>query len=356
MKTILHIIPTFEGGGAERQLSMLVAEQVRTGASVHVGLRRLGVHSTRAVNAGAHLHELGDYKSLDPRLLRSLLRLIGHVRPSIVQTWLPQSDVMAGIAALVTRVPWIMTERSSPALEPSYSVEHLLRHQLARLSSAIVANSQAGAGFWKAVYTRGPMIAVVPNAIDLGAIRACVVEGAKSGGDDLVLSVGRLVASKGHEVVVEAWSQVEHAGVTLHIIGDGPMRSVIQLLAGRTKGKDVELLPFNRDWWRELHRTLVLVSMSHYEGSPNVVLEAMAAGVPLVVSDIPEHREILDETCALLVPVGDSLAAARAIGSCLTDRLAAQTRAATALRRVNGLTIAAAAGAYEEVYSRVLKG
>jgi len=72
MITILHAIPTLGGGGAERQLCMLASEQARRGACVHVAIRRGGVHEPVLKKCGVHIHELGDARSINPRLLLAL--------------------------------------------------------------------------------------------------------------------------------------------------------------------------------------------------------------------------------------------------------------------------------------------
>src|SRR5436190_16981302 len=110
---ILHIIPTLEGGGAERQLSMLAAEQARRGHDVHVAVRRTGVHAQTTRNSGVRVHELGNLRSFDPRLFLALKCVIATVRPDIVQTWLPQMDVLGGAAIFSSRIPWIISERTS---------------------------------------------------------------------------------------------------------------------------------------------------------------------------------------------------------------------------------------------------
>src|SRR5947207_929887 len=70
--TILHVIPTLEGGGAERQLSMLAAEQTRRGYQVHVAVRRPGVHAQAIRDGRVEVHELGNIRSIDPRLFLAL--------------------------------------------------------------------------------------------------------------------------------------------------------------------------------------------------------------------------------------------------------------------------------------------
>jgi len=82
----------------------------------------------------------------------------------------------------------------------------------------------------------------------------------------------------------------------------------------------------------------------------------MAAGCPLIVSDIPEHREFLDNDSACFVRPEDSSALANSIMSTLADPVSALRRAERASRRVNSLTIQAVADAYEGVYRKVVGG
>jgi glycosyltransferase involved in cell wall biosynthesis len=84
------------------------------------------------------------------------------------------------------------------------------------------------------------------------------------------------------------------------------------------------------------------------------VLEACALGVPLVVSDIPEHREFLTEASARLVPTSDPSVAAEAILSVLEQRPEVAARAAAAKAVVTELTVEASALGYIEVYKRLL--
>jgi glycosyltransferase involved in cell wall biosynthesis len=99
----------------------------------------------------------------------------------------------------------------------------------------------------------------------------------------------------------------------------------------------------------------VFVSVSYVEGQPNTVMEAMACGCPLVVSDIPMHRDLLDERSALLVDPRDPHAIADAIGACLDDPGAARTRADEARRRAAAFSVSAMAERYERLYRACLE-
>ena len=102
-----------------------------------------------------------------------------------------------------------------------------------------------------------------------------------------------------------------------------------------------------------MKRAQAFVSLSWREGQPNAVQEAMASGCPLVLSDIPGHREIADEGCALLVPPDSPEAVARALRAVLDDPGAARERAVRARARVQALSIPTLASRYEAVYRDV---
>ena len=164
---ILHVIPSLEGGGAERQLAMLATEQKRRGWDVHIALRRPGVYYLQLCEAGVRIHVLGDLPKAHPLLFLRLALLVRKVRPTLIQSWLAQMDIVGGIVALGTSVPWVMTERNSRAAYTSTKALEWTRTQLGRRANAIVANSNEGASYWRQVATT---VECVPNAVDVGAI------------------------------------------------------------------------------------------------------------------------------------------------------------------------------------------
>ncbi len=352
-RTILHVIPTLTGGGAERQLALLAAEQSRRGWNVHVALRRTGNYAQHLTGTGVVVHQLGDLRRGHPLLFLRLHALVRKLRPTVMQTWLLQMDIIGGAVALTTRTPWVLTERNSKASYAETPREAWIRYKLGRHAGAIVANSREGAQYWERFVSKRERISVIPNAIDVTAIQRAEPRTVAAVQRPAILCVGRLVPQKAPELVVEALALLPRRhDVELVLLGDGHLRASVAATVERLGMKDqVHLLPYQPDWWGLLKTATALVNVSRFEGQPNVVLEAMAAGCPLIVSDIGPHRELLPEGSALFVAADDAAALARAIDALLDDRDAARSRAAAASAVVKGSTTGAAADAYERVYA-----
>src|SRR5574341_240497 len=144
---ILHCIPSMLNGGAQRQLTYLAAEQVRQEGSVHVALLHDGPNLDRLKASGAQIHRLSGWNNYDPRLLWQLIRLIRQIKPDVVQTWINQMDVLGGTAARLTRVPWVLSERSSARNYPP-NLRNRLRAAWGRGAQAVVSNSVGGDAYW----------------------------------------------------------------------------------------------------------------------------------------------------------------------------------------------------------------
>jgi glycosyltransferase involved in cell wall biosynthesis len=349
------------GGGAERQVTYLVRELGRLGWEVHVAVVRRGPNWPRLEVSGAVVHELQARSSYDPRLLRQLRRLVQTVRPDLIQTWLLQMEVLAGWTALSTRTPWIFSERASADAYPP-TVKNVLRRMVAARANAIVSNSAAGDEHWRAILGTRVRRYVVPNALPIEEIAqapAARLETLSLRPDlPLLLFAGRLEAQKNIDVFLSALEIVlARHSVQVLCCGEGALRQRIDewSLAHPSDGR-FRVTGYASDLWGLMKQAAAFVSPSLFEGSPNVVLEAMAVGVPLVISDIPEHREILDETSALLVSPRSPSELAGAIETVLRDPGRAAERARAAKARVAQYGLGPIAQRYTEVYTEVLSG
>jgi glycosyltransferase involved in cell wall biosynthesis len=357
---VLHLIPSLGGAGAERQLAYLAGGLVRQGVDVQVGYLEGGPNLERLARSGAGLHRIPSRSSYDPALPLRVLGLVRRAAPAIVQTWLPMMDVLGGAAARLAGVPWILSERNtSSEFPPAWKLR--VRARLARGAAAIVSNSESGDRDWA---ERLPAVrrAVVRNALDLEAIeRAPAVPATVPGlpeGPPLVLAVGKFKPQKNVWNLLDALERLlSRSAACALVCGEGELHAeAIRRLRERGLGNRLLAPGFVGDVWSWMKRARVFVSVSHYEGMPNAVMEAMACGCPLVLSDIPMHREIVEPGAALFVDPERPDEIADALAAVLADPDAARARAEVARKAALAWSIDAAAARYAELYAAVAAG
>lgn len=328
---ILHVIPTMGSGGAERQLSYLAGALRELGHDVHIALLRGGPNLARLETSGATIHWLKATGNHDPRIVIRLFALVRALKPDVVHTWIPQMDILGGLVASVTMTPWILSERSATAMYAP-SVKTRLRRTLARFTKAIISNSEGGLDYWATSNSKARR-AVIPNGVPFEEIDAALPTLPSSESSDakpFLLHVGRLSLEKNVAAILRSMA-LTRGNARLILCGDGPeaehllgMRDALGL---HTR---VEFRGFDSNVWGLMKTAAGLVTLSRVEGQPNAVLEAMACGCPIVASDIPAHRELLDGETATLVNANDPTAVARALDYLSSGLTEVRSRAAKA--------------------------
>lgn len=329
---VLHCIPSTLMGGAERQLACLGAQLRRQGWDVDVATMNEGPNSAPLRAAGVTVRRVGTGVNHDPRLLLQLIALIRRLRPDVVHAWLRQMDVLGGLAASITGTPWILGERTTALHHPD-TMKNRLRSLVASRAALIVSNSRGGDEYWKARAPETPR-RVIPNALPLDELRAAApVSSTRVPADAMVvLFVGRFSLEKNIDTVMDTMiAVVRRSAAHVVLCGDGPERRRLKDavaasgLSDRVHFEGVVEPPYG--WMK---RASVMVNLSFGEGSPNAVLEAMACGTPLVLSDIEAHRELVREEWAPFVPPDSSAAATEAVLEILRAPAHAAARAARA--------------------------
>ena len=345
------------GGGAERQLTYLARGLTVGGWDVHVALLAGGPYLQALELSGAVIHLMRVARNYDPRLLMAIGRVIDAVAPGVVQTWMPMMDIAGGFVSSIKGVPWILSERASNQQYLSRA-KRLLRSASARRATAIVANSSAGERYWASRIPSGSRF-VIENALPLEEMDAIpAADLAPFRGVEatrLVMAAGRFEPQKNYDALVQALQIVARKrDIKALFCGEGPgeasIRSAIGLagLSGR-----ILLAGFRRDVWSLMKAVDLFVSISHFEGRANTVMEAAACGLPLVLSDIPEHREMFGDDAAWFVDRHDPASVAQAIEEVLADPAEARARAERAARAARHWTVEEMAARYDAVYREI---
>ena len=301
------------------------------------------------------LHSIEAAGNYDPRILRQIWMLARRVDPHVMHTWLPQMDVAAGAVALSRHLPWVVAERSSADAYVRRYRDRVLRRVLGSRADAVIANSRAGAEFWEGALLDGARAHVVRNALPLAAISASQPAaldslGLARAGQPVVVFVGRLAPEKNIGLLLSVATEVcDRLDAVFLICGEGPLRREMERRLRESKSGDTKLLGDRADIWPLMKAANAFVSTSAFEGQPNAVLEAMACGCPLVVSDIPAHREFLDDRTAQLVALTQE-EFVRAILRALERRPDIVDRKRAAQERAEQYDVNSAALAYEMIY------
>jgi GalNAc-alpha-(1->4)-GalNAc-alpha-(1->3)-diNAcBac-PP-undecaprenol alpha-1,4-N-acetyl-D-galactosaminyltransferase len=349
---VLHCIWRMGIGGAERQLIQLSAGLIRSGIDVHVATAYPADNDAPLKATGVTTHRLSPALKYDLTMIPRLWRLIRRLKPDVVTTWLTQMDIAAGLAAEIGGVPWVLCERCSVEAYPAGLI-HSLREQIGARADAIVANAEVGREYWRSI-TREP-IHVIPNIVPLKQIESATIDASTN--RDIILFVGRLAEQKNLELLTEALKDVfAQSAATAIFCGDGQQRSVLEQKAANLGiSERVQFLGAVPNVWSWMKRAAVVVSVSLFEGDPNVVLEAIACGTPLVVSDIAAHRALLDESSAWIVDPHSATAVAAGLLAALGDRVEAHARADRARDVVAARTSEEIAARYVDVFESVMR-
>ena len=358
---ILHCIPSLGGGGAERQLCYLAKSCVGANIETHIAYIHDGPNSILLNRSGTVLHRMQAAGNYDPMIIFQILKLIYKLRPHLVQTWLTQMDVMGGIAALMTGTPFIVSERFSALAYPG-GWKDRLRVRIGQNAVAVVANSEAGRHYWRKLGYRRQVI-VIRNGIPIREIervkRAEITELSVPKGNRLIVFAGRYTEEKNVVLLLQALTRVVSKRKDTYVLtfGEGPLRSELERQV-RTSGLDarIRIEGFSVYLWEVMKAAELFVSISTFEGNPNTVLEAIAAHCPIVVSDIPEHREFLEESSAYFANPSSVEDVETAVACALNNRAEACAKAEIAFRAVAEWSVENRAREYMYLYRSILDG
>ena len=365
-KRILQIIPTLDRAGAEKQLCLLVGGLPRDEFEVHVcALTRGGPLEADLTAAGVPATIIGKRWKFDPGSFSRLKQYVARLRPDLVHTWMFAANTYGYAAARACGVQNVVIAQR--CVDPWKSRWQLaLDRAISRRCSAVVVNSRGVYDFYVRHGAPAARVRLIPNGAALPGEsdidrRQLLAELELPENSRLIGLVGRLWPQK--RVPDAIWAvdllKVIRDDAHLLIVGDGPQREQLRRFRDLVHIRDrVHFLGARDDVPRLMPHFDVLWSTSGYEGQSNVVLEAMAAGVPVVATDIPGTRELVvaDET-GFLVPVGHRAGFAKFTERLLNDaELSARLAASSKNRVLSEFSVEKMIERYVELYRGILCG
>jgi glycosyltransferase involved in cell wall biosynthesis len=324
---VLLVITLAEVGGAQSYVAALLPALVGS-FDVTVAAHGLGPLREAAASSGAQFVPLVHVRRAinpwrDLAGLLELVRLLRRERPDIVHASSSKAGVLARMAAALTGVPiriftahgWAFGARGGTTSRLYRWADRLMRPLTT--VTICVAERELEAGVAARTCDAAATV-VIPNAVDVRG--APTVAGERE--TPRIVTVGRLKAPKDFQTLARALSLLPQGSFEAEIVGDGPDRPELERrLRGLGLTESVRLAGSRDDVPALLAAADVFVLSSRSEGAPVSVLEAMAAGLPVVatrVGGVPELVE--DGQTGFLVPPGDPAALTRVLAELLEDR------------------------------------
>jgi sugar transferase (PEP-CTERM/EpsH1 system associated) len=355
---VMHVVYTLRTGGMEMGVVKLVNGLDTTRVRSSICSTTPAGEIKALVNPSVPVFELSRRAGNDLSIVPALYRLFRRERPHVVHTHAWGTLLEGLVAARAAGVP-VVVHGEHGTLQLRTHQRWLQRagwsaaDRVLSVSSVLAERMAATTGFSHA------RITTIRNGVNLERFHAASQDGARAAlglprGTRIVGTVGRLVPVKDQATLVDAVAELGRNGVavTLAIAGDGPERARLEARAVE-RGVDLRLLGYRPDVEQVLAALDVFVLSSTSEGLSNTILEAMAAGRPVVATRVGGAEEMIaDGVTGILVPASDSGALAAALRRVLTAADGGAAMGAAARQRVETeFALAGMMQRYERMYA-----
>lgn len=346
---VCHVIHALTPGGAEQVLVDLAG--AAAGAGLEMSVLSLMAFDERAVHrpvlerTGVQVRSLGLSTRWDPRAFARADATIRALRPDVLHTHLKHADLVGASVALRRGMPQVSTlhvieDRPSGLGHVKRAAARLVRDRVAARTIAVSEAQRAwyverlGGDPQRTVLIRNGVTAPpVAGAVDRAALRAefAVPEGALVAVTAAVLRPG-----KGIPDLLDALQRLPtDVSVVVVVAGDGPEREALEARAARspTVTARVRFAGWRTDVPALLAAADLVVHPSHADALPTAVVQAMAAGVPAVATDVGGTAEVVGQDAGRLVPPHNPVRLAEALADVLRDHELRQRMASCARAR-----------------------
>ncbi len=341
-------------GGVHTVTENLVRGLVRRGHEVHVFGFPGGMLEER-VSKFSHFEPILEGMDFNPRVLWRVGRALRRFHPDVVLTLMRKDTTMTALVAATMKIPVVVRHANDQPLRGGPYARFLY----GALPTLHVSNAAATRRtiLRSAPWLSADRIKVIYNGIDSTRFAAATaIDTELPAGSIAIGYVGSFERRKGVLELARAWPHIANAipGAHLLLCGKGSRENEMRsLLSGAPR---VRWLGYRKDIPGVLLALDMLILPSHVEGAPNIVLEAMASGVPIVATAVSGTPELMrDGIEGVLVRDWDSRALVESVIRVASDPVARQKMSVAGRRRVaEKFTLDAMLDSYEEMFETVV--
>lgn len=349
-------ISSLSGGGAEKVLVTIANHYAKEGHEVHIvsleKRKQFYVIDKRII-----LHKQQNKGNSISVLIKDFLFIkncFSNIASDVTISFLSRTNLLLLISRIFVNHKLVVCDRNNPLKEHS-KVVFFLSCQLYRLANEIVVQTNKIKSYYPKYLQK--KISVIENPLDMDSLNRQLIDGEESK-EQTIISAGRLEKQKDFYTLIKAFkeSDVASEGWKLKIFGQGKMRQELENYSeSLALGNEVEFCGPSKVLFREMKNSDIFVLSSFYEGFPNVLCEAMYAGLPCIATDcVSGPSELITDTInGFLVPVGDVEKMAEKIWILAHDVKLREDLGKNAKQRTSSLTLDSIANEWNHIFERM---
>jgi glycosyltransferase involved in cell wall biosynthesis len=363
---VFHLITRLLKGGAEAKTIQTVTRLDGYAFTVGHGAEYDPEQVEKLNRAGVETERFGLVRHYNPvtavPAVVSIARYLRRQQFDIVHTHSTEAGIIGRFAAALADVPAIVhTVHGVPFADDRSGLLNRFvlscERRAAPIPDRIVTNADAiTEEYLDRGIGRPEQYRTIYSGIDLDRFAGAEPASDLPGERPRAVMIGRLADGKGFDVLLDAVSRLDRGSFSVCLVGDGPQYDALDAeISSRGLGGTVSLLGYRSDVPEILAASDVLVLPSYREGTPRVITEAMASGLPVVATDIAGIPEqVVHGETGYLVPTGDPAAVADRLGELLGDEERRHRMGANGRERAERFSVTRMLRDLDDLYARLL--